>query len=74
MGRHCGYLALMASLAAAANWLVIPEQPPPDDWAQQMCRDIQQGRAIGRRQSVVIVAEGAHDRNGDPITAQQIKT
>src|SRR6476646_3084184 len=74
MGRHCGYLALMASLATAANWLMIPEQPPPDDWAQQMCRDIEQGRVIGRRQSVVIVAEGAHDRNGNPITAQQIKT
>jgi 6-phosphofructokinase 1 len=74
MGRHCGYLALMASLATAANWLMIPEQPPPDDWAQQMCRDIEQGRVIGRRQSVVIVAEGAHDRNGNPITANQIKT
>jgi 6-phosphofructokinase 1 len=74
MGRHCGYLALMASLATAANWLMIPEQPPPDGWAQQMCRDVEQGRVIGRRQSVVIVAEGAHDRNGNPITAQQIKT
>ncbi len=74
MGRHCGYLALMASLATAANWLMIPEQPPPDDWAQQMCRDIEQGRVIGRRQSVVIVAEGAHDRNGNAITADQIKT
>jgi 6-phosphofructokinase 1 len=39
-----------------------------------MCRDIEQGRAIGRRQSVVIVAEGAQDRNGTAITAQQIKT
>ncbi len=61
MGRHCGYLALMASLATAANWLLIPEQPPDEDWAQQMCRDIKAGRDIGRRQSVVIVAEGAHD-------------
>ena len=34
MGRHCGYLALMASIATAANWVMIPEQPPPDDWAQ----------------------------------------
>jgi 6-phosphofructokinase 1 len=74
MGRHCGYLALMASLASGANWLMIPERPPADDWAQQMCRDIGQGRAIGRRQSVVIVAEGAQDRNGNPITAEQVKT
>ena len=74
MGRHCGYFALMASIATAANWVMIPEQPPPDDWAQQMCRDIEAGRAIGRRQSVVIVAEGAQDRTGNPITAQAIRT
>ena len=74
MGRQCGYLALMASLASAANWLIIPEQPPPEDWALQMCRDIEEGRVIGRRQSVVIVAEGARDRSGNPITADQIRT
>lgn len=74
MGRHCGYLALMASLATAANWLLIPEKPPAADWAMQMCRDIKAGRDIGRRQSVVIVAEGAHDEHGNPITAEHIKT
>ncbi|GAB93095.1 6-phosphofructokinase [Gordonia rhizosphera] len=73
MGRHCGYLALMASLATAANWVLIPEQPPADDWAEQMCRDIRAGRLIGRRQSVVVVAEGAEDREGNPITAEQIR-
>ena len=30
MGRHCGYLALMSSLATAANWVLIPEQPPDE--------------------------------------------
>ena len=74
MGRHCGYLALMSSLATAANWVVIPEQPPAKDWAQHMCRDIKAGRDIGRRQSVVVVAEGAHDLEGNPITANQIRT
>ena len=74
MGRQCGYLALMASLASAANWLIIPEQPPAEDWVQHMCRDIEEGRGIGRRQSVAIVAEGAQDRSGNPITADQIRT
>lgn len=74
MGRNCGYLALMASLATAANWMLIPEQPPADGWAQRMCEDIRTGRLIGRRQSVVVVAEGAHDRDGNPITAGQIRT
>lgn len=74
MGRHCGYLALMAALATAANWLLIPEQPPAEDWALQMCRDVKAGRDIGRRQSVVLVAEGAQDTHGNPITAEHIKS
>jgi 6-phosphofructokinase 1 len=73
MGRHCGYLALMSSLATAANWVLLPEQPPEADWAEQMCRDLKAGRHIGRRQSVVVVAEGARDRDGNPITANDIK-
>lgn len=74
MGRHCGYLALMASLATAANWLMIPEQPPEADWAQRLCKAVEEGRTIGRRQSVIIVAEGARDRDGNAITAAHIKS
>jgi len=74
MGRHCGYLALMASLAAGANWVFIPERPPDtDDWADVMCAALRAGRDIGRRQNMVIVAEGARDRNGNPITAHDVK-
>jgi 6-phosphofructokinase 1 len=74
MGRHCGYLALMASLATGANWVLIPEHPPDtDDWADMMCSALRAGRDIGRRQNVVIVAEGAQDRYGDPITADDVK-
>jgi 6-phosphofructokinase 1 len=74
MGRHCGYLALMASLAAGANWVFIPERPPDtDDWAETMCAALRAGRDIGRRQNMVIVAEGAQDRNGNPITAHDVK-
>ena len=70
MGRHCGYLALMAALATGANWLLIPEQPPADGWEQAMCADVRAGRGIGRRQIIVIVAEGAQDRDGNPITCR----
>jgi 6-phosphofructokinase 1 len=74
MGRHCGYLALMASFATGANWVFIPERPPEtDDWAQLMCATMREGRASGRRQNLVIVAEGAQDRDGKPITANDIK-
>lgn len=74
MGRNCGYLALMSSLATAASWVLIPERPPAEDWPQQMSRDIRAGRAIGRRHSVVVLAEGARDRDGNLITADQVKT
>jgi 6-phosphofructokinase 1 len=74
MGRNCGYLALMSALATGANWVLIPESPPDtDDWEESMCRALTAGRAIGRRLNLVIVAEGARDLHGNPITAQHVK-
>ncbi|NPV66947.1 MAG: 6-phosphofructokinase [Anaerolineae bacterium] len=74
MGRHCGYLALMSALATAANWVLIPESPPEvDDWEDEMCRALRAGRETGRRHSIVIVAEGAQDRFGNPITSQYVQ-
>lgn len=74
MGRHCGYLALMAGLASGTNYVFIPEQPPAKgEWAKQMCARLRAGREIGRRRSLVIVAEGARDRDGDPITVTEVK-
>lgn len=74
MGRHCGYLALMSALATGATFVLIPESPPDtDEWADSMCRAVEAGRAIGRRSNIVIVAEGAKDMHGTPITAEQVK-
>jgi 6-phosphofructokinase 1 len=73
MGRHCGYLALMAGLATGANWVLIPENPPQEGWETVMCETIQAGRKTGRRHNIVIVAEGAIDREGKPITSRHVK-
>ncbi|MCP4304889.1 MAG: 6-phosphofructokinase [bacterium] len=74
MGRNCGYLALMSAIAAGANWVLIPENPPEEDnWEESMIDALEAGRSIGRRLNIVIVAEGAQDRNGNPITAQHVK-
>ena len=74
MGRNCGYLAMMGALAAGADWLFIPEVPPdPDTWQDEMCEALKQGRQAGRRDSIVVVAEGALDKKGNPITSQEIK-
>ncbi len=73
MGRNCGYLALMSSLAGTAHWVLIPESPPEtDDWESLMCEVLAAGREAGRRHSMVVIAEGAHDRNGNPITSAQV--
>lgn len=73
MGRHCGYLALMSAIAGGADYVLIPENPPAEGWIDEMCARLKAGRAAGRRDSIVIVAEGARDRNGDPITSQGVR-
>lgn len=74
MGRRCGYLALMGALSAGANWVLIPEQPADaQTWEQRMCDALRAGRAQGRRQNMVVLAEGAQDTAGEPITAERVK-
>ncbi len=74
MGRNCGYLALMSAMASGADWVLIPESPPDvDDWEAKMCETLRKGRQMGRRDSMVIIAEGARDRDGKPITAEHVK-
>lgn len=74
MGRNCGYLAMMGALASGADWLFIPEVPPdPDTWRDDMCAVLKAGREAGRRDSIVMVAEGAVDQDGKAITSQEIK-
>lgn len=74
MGRHCGYLALMSALATGAEWVLFPEQPPDvDDWETTMCERMRAGREAGRRDTIVIVAEGAQDRQGNRIHADYVK-
>ncbi|HXK10246.1 MAG TPA: 6-phosphofructokinase [Vicinamibacteria bacterium] len=74
MGRHCGYLALMGAIATGASFVLIPESPPDvDDWEATMCERLHTGRQAGRRDSIVIVAEGARDRHGKAITAEYVR-
>ncbi len=74
MGRNCGYLALMGAQAGGADWVLIPESPPDtDDWETTMCELLAAGRAAGRRDSVVVVAEGARDRDGNPISSEHVR-
>lgn len=40
MGRHCGWLALMAGVACGADFVFIPEKPPAAGWENEMCEVI----------------------------------
>ncbi|XP_028971242.1 ATP-dependent 6-phosphofructokinase, liver type [Esox lucius] len=73
MGRHCGYLALVSALASGADWLFIPEAPPLDGWEDHMCTRLELSRSKGSRLNIVILAEGAIDRTGQPISSSYIK-
>ncbi|MCC6169885.1 MAG: 6-phosphofructokinase [Caldilineaceae bacterium] len=74
MGRRCGYLAVMSALATGAEWVLIPESPPErDDWESEMAEVLREGLRMGRRDNIVIVAEGAQDRHGNPITCTYVR-
>lgn len=74
MGRRCGYLAMMGAIASGADWALIPESPPNlDNWEDKMCAVLRKGRQNGRRDSIVVVAEGAQDRKGNPITSSYLR-
>ncbi|XP_071954893.1 ATP-dependent 6-phosphofructokinase, platelet type-like [Antedon mediterranea] len=73
MGRHCGYLALVAGLASGADWVFIPEKPAMDGWEEVLCNKLSESRGFGQRLNILILAEGAIDQKGEPITAQYVK-
>ncbi|KAA8894971.1 phosphofructokinase-domain-containing protein [Sphaerosporella brunnea] len=73
MGRHCGWLALMAGVSTGADFVFLPEKPPASDWEDDMCAIISKHRGMGKRKTIVIVAEGATDADLNPITASYVK-
>jgi 6-phosphofructokinase 1 len=65
MGRHCGYLALMAAIAGGAEAVVLPEfDLEPDAVATQL----QEAYVRGKSHALVVVAEGAKF-NADAMAA-----
>ncbi|MDO4613064.1 MAG: 6-phosphofructokinase [Actinomycetaceae bacterium] len=72
MGRHCGYLPLMAAVGGGCDYVFIPENPPEAGWEDDLAEKLQAGRAAGRRESIVLVAEGAIDKNGNKITTDDV--
>ena len=45
MGRHCGWLALMAGVSTGADFVFLPEMPPSENWEKQMCEIVSKVRS-----------------------------
>jgi len=74
MGRNCGYLALYSALATGADWVLIPESPPDvDNWQEVMVERLKAGTKAGRRDHIIIIAEGARDRQGKYIGSTDVQ-
>jgi len=74
MGRNCGYLALYGALATGADWVLIPENPPDvDNWEDVLIERLKAGTKAGRRDHIVVLAEGARDRQGNSISSNQVQ-
>ncbi|MCX6067217.1 MAG: 6-phosphofructokinase, partial [Chloroflexi bacterium] len=74
MGRNCGYLALYGALATGADWVLIPESPPDvDNWQDVMVERLKAGTKAGRRDHIIVIAEGARDRNGNHIGSTDVQ-
>uniref|UniRef100_A0A8C5GDB4 ATP-dependent 6-phosphofructokinase n=1 Tax=Gouania willdenowi TaxID=441366 RepID=A0A8C5GDB4_GOUWI len=67
------YLALVSALACGADWVLIPEMPPEDGWEDKMCGKLSATRSRGTRLNIIIVAEGAINRHGKPISSSYVK-
>ena len=46
MGRHCGWLALMAGVATGADFVFIPERPREENWKEDMSRVVKRVRLL----------------------------
>jgi ATP-dependent phosphofructokinase / diphosphate-dependent phosphofructokinase len=68
MGRNAGWIALHAGMAGGANVILIPEQPFD---IEQVCGWVQH-RFQTQYAPIVVVAEGAHPKDGtDTLIAQE---
>ena len=68
MGRHTGWIALESGLAGGADVILIPEIPYA---LEDVANKIREREAAGRRFSIVVVAEGARPRDGEPSYADR---
>ncbi|HKK44015.1 MAG TPA: ATP-dependent 6-phosphofructokinase [Balneolaceae bacterium] len=65
MGRYAGWIALYSGIAASADVILIPEIPFSYD---SIVEKIKEREAKGRGYTMIVVAEGAIEKDGDIVT------
>ena len=68
MGRNAGWIAMEAGVAGGADVILIPEIPFRLDG---ICEAIDRREKLGRRFSLVVVAEGAMPRDGNQVFQEE---
>src|SRR5205809_5677068 len=66
MGRYAGWIALYAGVAGGADVILIPEIPFS---YESVCAKIQERENQGKKFTLVVVAEGAREKDKDFVTA-----
>jgi len=66
MGRYAGWIALFAGVAGGADVILIPEIPFS---YESVCLKIQERENVGKKFTIVIVAEGAREKDGGFVTS-----
>lgn len=60
MGRHCGDLTLMSSIAGGCEYIITPEQP----WSKEkLIESLQSGIAKGKKHAIITLTELMMDAN-----------
>ena len=70
MGRYVGWLALVGGMAGGGDIILIPEIPYT---LESVCEAVRRRSALGRRFSIVVVAEGVKPPGGDYVTNGRVE-
>ena len=68
MGRYAGWIALSSGASGSADVILLPEIPFD---IEKVCDKIRNREAMGRRFSIVVVAEGARASDGDIVLLER---
>ncbi|MEW6727623.1 MAG: ATP-dependent 6-phosphofructokinase [Bacillota bacterium] len=70
MGRYAGWIALAAGLAGGADCILIPEIPFD---IHKVIAKIRARRGVGKRFSIIVVAEGAKPVGGEMVVKKRVE-